>query len=388
VYIQQYIRSYRQRIKDKLKLFRRTIRTALKSPNLAVKFLNFRSACKAYNWTLAQSMMSDIALTAYNVRDSRLLREMSHAALRFLDLSLYTKWESECEVLDGNVRKTDWLGEDLSDATLWISFRETEKQGMVIGLNLTGYVNYISKQAKYTILVVESRLVPIFARTLTNVRVLAAPIEPCTTPGTRLVTANSLILRSIIGVEQKTIDSLYIPFITDKDRVAQFRSRYTINMNLPIFGIAWGASSSTKFEAPLDYWVDLVKSINAIFVVIQYRYDDFDNDLEALMNAAPNRVILDNSVDQLVNMDVFANQIASLDLVVSTSGTPAHFAGAIGIPTYTICDDLFRRACAVKSFNKIPWYPRAYLYGKNSRNWVSVFDNLKDDLTKLIDNHE
>jgi len=373
---------WQRKVKDNLKLFRRTIRTAFKSPILARDYLNFRSACKTYNWTLAQSLMGDIAQTAYNLKDSRLLKEMSFAALRFLDLPLYTKWESECEALDGNIRETDWLGEDLSDATLWISFRETEKQGMAIGLNLAGYVNFVSKQAKYTILVVESRLVQVFERTLVNVKVVAAPAEAYPVSGTHLVTANPLILRSVLGVKQKTIDTLHTPLITNKSEVEKFRTKYKAHKNIPIIGIAWGSFSPTKSEAPLDCWVDLVKSIDAIFVVIQYQYKGFDDDLKTLMNATQKCVILDNSVDQLVDMDRFANQIASLDLVVSTTGTSAHFSGAIGIPTYTVCDDLFRRACAVKSFNKVPWYPEAYVYGKNGRDWPSVFCNLKNDLLR------
>jgi hypothetical protein len=384
----QYIRIFRQKVKDSLKFFRRTVRTSFKSPTLAIKYLNFRSNVRAYNWNAAKLIMNDIAEEAYKVRDSRLLKEMSHSAMRFLDLDSHLKWASKCEILDGNTKKTDWRGEDLSGATLCISFRETEKQGLAVGLSLTGYVHYVSQQAKYTILIVEKRLVPIFASTLANVRVVAGPTKVSAISGTYLVTANPLILKTVIGLEQKTIDSLYMPFATNADRVKKFRSKYEINTNMPIIGIAWGSFSLTKSEAPIECWIDLVKSINAIFIVMQYQYDGFNQDLDALMLSAPGRIIFDSSVDQLVDMDIFADQAASLDLVVSTMGTPAHFSGAVGVSTYTVCDDLFRRACPVNSFNKIPWYPEAYLYGKNGRNWISVFDDLKNDINKLNHSNE
>ena len=373
---------WQRKIKDNLKLFRRTVRTSIKSPSLALDYINFRRIASVHDWNTAESMIDKIAFGATKAGDSRLVKEMAEASLRFNNLGAYTHWQVESARLDGNFRNTDWVGEDLSDATLWISFRETKKQGMVTGLNLTGYVKDVAKQAKYTILVVEDRLVPIFARTLPDIEVISGPVKAVAKQDTRLVTANSLILRSIMGVEQEIIDSLYIPLVPNYKAVSDFRLKYANDSNLPIFGISWGTFSVTKSEAPLEFWIDLVKSINAIFVVIQYEYDGFYCDVKSLKKAAPGRIIVDKTVNQLVDMDLFAAQISSFDLVVSTSGTPAHYAGSLGTPTFLICDDLFRRACPVESFNKIPWYPDAILYGKNGRGWSSVFYDLKNDLLR------
>ncbi len=379
----QKLKLFRQRkIKDNLKLFRRTIRTSIKSPSLALDYINFRRIASVHDWKTAESMIDKIAFGATKAGDSRLVKEMAEASLRFNNLGAYTHWQVESERLDGNFRNTDWVGEDLSDAMLWISFRETKKQGMVAGLNLTGYVNDVAKQAKCTVLVVEDRLVPIFARTLPDIEVISGPATAVAKQDTRLVTANSLILRSIMGVEQEIIDSLYIPLVPSYKIVSDFRLKYANDSNLPIFGIAWGTFSVTKSEAPLEFWIDLVKSIDAIFVVTQYKYDGFDNDLDKIINAAPERIIFDNTVDQLVDMDSFAAQLSSLDALISTSSSDTHFSGALGVPTFMVCDDLFRRACPVKSYNRIPWYPDSTLYGKSGREWSVVFRDLKNGLIK------
>jgi len=372
-----------QRIKDGLKFFRRTIRIALKSPALAKDYLNFRSATKAHDWSTAKSMMSGIAKDAYKVEESRLLKEMSHAAMRFLDLDLHIQWDSKCEILNGNTKQTDWSGEDLSDATLWVSFKDTEKQGISTGMNLSGYVRAAQKYAKYTVLVVDKRLVHIFSRTLPKVEVLPAPVRPTAKQNTRLVTANPLTLRLAIGVKPSDLNRLYTPLIPDQTSVNSFRLKYDVNNSRELlFGIAWGSFSVIKSEAPLEFWIDLVQSINAIFVVTQYKYDGFDNDLDRIINSAPGRIIVDSTVDQLVDMDSFAAQLSSLDALISTSSSDTNFAGALGIPTFMVCDDLFRRACPVESYNKIPWYPDSTLYGKSGREWSVVFRDLKNGLMK------
>ena len=378
---------YQRAYKDKLKLFRRTIRTSLKDPNLALDYLRFRRLTAKKHWKLAQPMLDKIGGRAVRIKDARLVKEVAEASLRLGDQVSYTKWQVEIARINGNFRPNDWTGEDLSDATLWISFRETEKQGLSNGLNLTGYVKKVSNGAKYTVLVVEKRLVNIFARTLPSVRVVAAPAQAKAIQGTRLVLANSLILRSIIGVNQDTLDSLYIPLLPHKEVALELSEKYKHKNqeNLPFIGIEWGTFGPRKDEAPIKFWVDLVKSINVVFVILQYKYDGYSSVVSALELAAPNRIIVDDSVNQLVDLDRFSAQLSILDAMVSTHSSDSHFAGALGVPTYLICDDLFRRSCPIQSFNKIPWYPNSVLYGKNNREWSTVFNELKKDLVEKYD---
>jgi hypothetical protein len=378
---------YQRAYKDKLKLFRRTIRTSLKDPNLALDYLRFRRLTAKKHWKLAQPMLDKIGGRAVRIKDARLVKEVAEASLRLGDQVSYTKWQVESAKIDGNFRPDDWSGENLSNATLWVSFRETEKQGLSDGLNLTGYVKKASSDAKYTVLVVEKRLVDIFKRTLPGVRVVAAPAEAKAVKGTRLILANSLILRSVIGVEQNILDSLYEPLLPNKKIALELSKKYKYNnqKDLPLIGIEWGTFGPRKDEAPIKFWVDLVKSINAVFVILQYKYDGYDSIVKTLKLVAPDRIIVDDSVNQLSDLERFSAQLSTLDAMVSTHSSDSHFASALNVPTYLICDDLFRRSCPVRSFNKIPWYPNSVLYGKNGREWQEVFDDLKEELTNKYD---
>jgi hypothetical protein len=185
-------------------------------------------------------MVKGIAERALSVKDPRLLREMSNASLRFLDIKGYTLWESESEILNKHTRFTDWTGESLLDSTLWISFKETEKQGIAVGMNLVGYVRFAAKNAKHTVLVVDERLVNIFSRTLPEIEVLSGTVNPIAKQHTRLVTANSLILRLIIGVELSTLSKLYVPLIPDKKTANKLSLKYNKKSSRrALFGIAW-----------------------------------------------------------------------------------------------------------------------------------------------------
>ena len=379
----QQIKLFRQKTKDSLKIFKRVIRTTLKSPVLAKNFLNFRSSAKAYDWIAVKKIMNEIAEEAYRVKDHRLLKDIAYSYRKFLDMEAYTYWEHKYEELSGNLQSTRWLGEDLSNSTLWISFKDTEKQGISIGMNLVGHINAAKKRAKYTVLVVDSRLVQIFSRTFPEIEVLSGPVSPAAKQGTSLVTANSLVLRLVLGTRDIDLNYFYVPLIPDKIRVNSFHSKYRNNNSRKLlFGISWGSFSTTKLRVPLDLWIDLIQSINATFVVTQYRYSGFSNDLEVIMSAAPERVIFDKSVNQLLDMDNFAAQLSSLDALISVSSSDTYFSGALGIPTFMTCDDLFRSICPVEPYNEIPWCPDSTLYGKSGREWSLVFRDLKNGLIK------
>jgi ADP-heptose:LPS heptosyltransferase len=86
-------------------------------------------------------------------------------------------------------------------------------------------------------------------------------------------------------------------------------------------------------------------------------------------------LLVDDSVDQLTDMDRFASQIAALDLVVTISNSGAHLAGALGKPMILVRDDLFRRNWPYLS-REVPWYPSAVVIGKNDRPWDVAFDEI------------
>jgi hypothetical protein len=275
------------------------------------------------------------------------------------------------------VKPTDWQGEDLSDATLVIRFMETEKQGLAIGLNLAGYVAEAAANAKHCILVVENRLVQIYSRTLPEVEVQAYPADVLIETGTRLVTADALTLAAMMGTTSAQIERRFLPLQADAGESEEIRRVYQAGRDLPLVGISWWSSHFGKDLPSIDVWADLVRSVDAIFVNIQY--GNVAADWAVLQQAAPGRVVQDESVDQLVDMDRFASQLGALDAIVTISNTGAHLAGGMGLPVFLIRDDWFRRGWPVLT-DRTPWYPGAVVFGKEGRPWPNVFDGVKNQL--------
>ena len=196
-------------------------------------------------------------------------------------------------------------------------------------------------------------------------------------PGTRLVTANALTLSAMLGTTPEGIESRFKPLLADSAKSTELRRSYQNGRDLPLIGISWWSSHFGKDLPTIETWAVLVKEINAIFVNIQY--GDVSAHWEVLKQAAPGRVLHDESVNQLVDMDGFASQLGALDAVVTISNTGAHLAGGMGLPFCLIRDDWFRRGWPVLT-DQTPWYPGAKVFGKDGRPWEVVFDGVKEHL--------
>ncbi len=374
------VKWYHRHVADLLKQARRQARRVISSPGLAWGFHRFNRAVRRRDWRTAHGLLQELAEGAERVGDTRLLAEMGFSAERLGEHEWSSRWAAANARLTGRIPPTDWKGEDISDASLLIRFMESEKQGLAIGLNMAGYVKRASERSGHCALIVERRLVPIFARTLPAVRVLPFPSEVPAGPGTRLVTANVLTLRTVLGTTSGDIEKTFLPLSADATESSRLRKSYLRNRKLPLIGISWWSSHFGKDLPALGDWAELVRSVNGIFVNIQY--GDIAADLEVLRKAAPDRFIVDDSVDQLEDMDRFAAQLGALDAVVTISNTGAHLAGGMGVPTFLIRDDWFRRQWPVLS-DRTPWYPHTRVYGKEGRPWNELFARIKGELEKL-----
>ncbi len=378
---QRTAKWYNRHVADSVKNFRRQARRAVCHPGLALAYRGFQRAVERHDWPDAHRRLVPLAAAAERAGDTRLLAEMAFSAERLGEHELSTHWAMTNARLTGALAPTDWRGEDLRDATLVIRFMESQKQGLAVGLNMGGYAAEAARRAARTILVVERRLVPIFARTLPGVDVRSFPTEPQPAAGTRLVTANALTLKAVLGSTPAAVESRFLPLRADAAETARLRAQYQAGRALPVVGLSWWSSHFGKDLPGIEHWAALVRSTPAMFISLQY--GDVAADLAALRAAAPDRFLVDDSVDQMVDMDRFAAQLGALDGIVTISNTGAHLAGGMGVPTQLIRDDWFRRAWPVLS-DRTPWYPRIRVQGKDGRTWAAVFEQVRAGLAEQL----
>lgn len=369
---------FRRWLGDPWKNLRRQIRRGVRHPRLAWSYQAFRRAIERTDWPDAHRRLRPLAEAAERARDEQLLTEMGFSAERLGEHELSNQLHVACARMSGSHPAEPMALDQLADATLAIHFMRSEKQGLAVGLNMGGYVAAAAKAAAHCALVVEPRLVPIFQRTLPEVDVRPFPTTVEAREGTRLVEMDALRLKETLGTKPENITNHFMPLRADQATADELRDQYRGGRDVPVIGISWWSSHFGKDLPSLAHWSDFLSSMDAVFVNLQY--GDVAQDIATLQQAAKDRFIHDESVDQLRDMDRFAAQLAALDAVVTISNTGAHLTGAMGIPCHLIRDDWFRRAWPVLS-DSTPWYPQTKVYGKNGRPWPEVLARIRERLT-------
>lgn len=346
----------------------------------------YRRLAEAKDWQAALPKALEIATEAEQRRDRRLLDELSQALLRMGAYGRAAELKiARRHIVDGR-RAGEWLGEDIAGRTLLIDLMETDKQGLATALRHASAVARAMKRARRTIVIVEHRLVPLFQRTFPG-----ADVRPAG-PSTKAAYAEA---DSFAGVQHLTalfekdeaeIAAGFLPLVADSNLAAEFRQQYRGGEVCPLVGFAWGSIAPGKDLPPLSAWRPLLDRQDVRFVSLQY--GNIDGDLAKLSPSGGEPIIHDRSVDQLVDMDRFAGQVAALDAVVTISNTGAHLAGALGVKTIIVLGDGFRRSWPVNS-DRTPYYPSILVVGKDGKSWdetlitanARLSDILADSLT-------
>ena len=94
----------------------------------------------------------------------------------------------------------------------------------------------------------------------------------------------------------------------------------------------------------------------------------------------------DVEIDSLGNLDDFAAQISALDLVISTSNTTMHMAGALGKQVWTLLPYIPGWRWMLER-EDTPWYPSMRLFRQNELGtWSRAFDQVRSKLERYIAN--
>lgn len=193
----------------------------------------------------------------------------------------------------------------------------------------------IRRAAGRVTIAVEDRLVPLFTRSLAahDVQVVArgAPVS-----------ADVQCPFASLGrwMRQTPADFTDGVFLRpDPRRVAELRARYAAlgQTGDRLIGLSWRSA---------NWHVGSYKSLNlkALLPVLQrpgnvwisLQYGDADAEIAALAKNFGVTVHRDPDIDATRDLDGLAAQIAALDMVVSSSNSTVHFAGALGIPCHIL----------------------------------------------------
>ena len=260
-----------------------------------------------------------------------------------------------------------WAGEKLSSGSLLI-WRE---QGIGDEIMFAGLIPEVIGTVNDCIVDCDARLKALFTRSFPGVKVF-----PGCGPGSHpeLNIASQLPIGSLPGLF-RTASSAFAattsPYlIADPVTRKRLRARYADGRRL--VGLAWYTKNSQtgRFRSlDLSLLLPLFRRPDIRWVSLQY------GDHEALEKeamVADSLLLIDRSVDQFTNIDLFAAQIAAMDLVITIDNSTAHLAGALGVPTWVLLP--FAPDWRwLQAREDSPWYPTLRLFRQPRRgDWKSV----------------
>jgi hypothetical protein len=307
---------------------------------------------------------------------------MTSAARMLMRLGIFERaWQLNCasvKYIRGSPLP-EWDGGDLSGRTILIW-----PHGGHIGKSIrcSRFIAPVAGRAQRCIVLAEQRMVPILRRTFESVDVRIRGVNDSEALAEADVVASFETLGFHLAKTKEDLARCYVPLRADPALVASFRKLYASETAGSLVGISWWSSSGKKDLPSTKSWSPLLNRDLTTFVSLQYEYSEIVPDLKTLQEIARGRIIHDRSVNQLVNLDRFAAQVAALDAVVTVSNTTIHVAGDFGIPAILIRDDSFYGIWPLSG--PTPWYPSVTIVYKNGRPWPTVFAEAREQLDHLL----
>jgi len=266
-----------------------------------------------------------------------------------------------------------WQGENLSGRTLLIWAEQGPGDEIMYA---SMYADAVA-QAGRCIIQCTPRLAPLMQRSFPDVLIFDRDLKPeeCAGIDFQIPAAS---LGEWLRASRDSFPASPGYLKADLELRTTLRQRYLSgNKDGVLVGIAWRSANTTNAadkSLNLLEWGPILNVPGVTFVNLQY--GDCALEVSEASRGFGVPIIHDTLVDPLKDMDAFAAQVAAMDLVVSSSNTAAHVAGALGVPTVCILPyslDHGRRWYWLAENGRTPWYPSLrLLMQRRPGQWLDV----------------
>lgn len=272
-----------------------------------------------------------------------------------------------------------WTGEAMESGQVYL----WGEQGIGDEIMFAGLIPDALKTGNRLLLECDSRLQPLFSRSFPEIQVIRIEDEPHYMESNAKKIAAHLPTGSLPLLFRSAWDSFAAtksPYLkADACKTESFRSQYAGRRRC--IGLAWltmakktGRRRSIElsrlrplFDVPGIQWVSL-------------QYGNFDA-LEQQVGDVHAPLLIDRAVDQLKDMDLFAAQVAAMDMVISIDNATVHLAGALGIPTWVMLPFAPDWRWMLEREDS-PWYPTLRLFRQGEDcAWEPVIERVRAELS-------
>ena len=303
------------------------------------------------------------------------------------------EWRLKCDDINPEKRtfpQPSWDGTNLDDKTILI----WAEQGIGDEIMFTSILPNLSQMTEKIIIECDQRLTPLFQRSFPQIQFVsrANPPHPC-------LLDKNIDYQMPIGSLGQWFRTNEKSFLSGQDsylhacpkKVLQMKRKYQqLADGKLLVGISWKSTGINQRRASLKStvlkdWTSILSGKNCFFMSLQY--GDVKAEINTFTNQTETPIYQDKEIDSFQSLDDFAAQVAALDLVISTSNTTVHMAGALGKQVWTLLPYIPDWRWMLDR-EDTPWYSSMRLFRQNeTRDWSGVFSQVRSELEQyMVDN--
>ena len=296
------------------------------------------------------------------------------------------EWRRQCDNFPFEKRDFSqpfWEGTDPKDKSILV----WTEQGIGDEIMFSSILPDLLNRNANVIVESDTRMVSLFQRSFPKIRFIPRQNPP-----------NSQLLNTTVDY-QTPIGSLGKWFRTDKNsfilnrntylyacpkKTSEIRKKYQeLAKEKILIGISWKSTginqrqtySKKKKSTLLEHWQPVLAQRNYYFINLQY--GNVKQELNEFQKHNNLKIHQDEEIDSLSSLDDFAAQISALDLVISTSNTTVHLAGALGKQVWTLLPHIPDWRWTLEREDTL-WYPKMRLFRQHRiGDWSDVFQQVK-----------
>ena len=296
------------------------------------------------------------------------------------------EWRRQCDNFPFEKRdfpQPFWEGTDPKDKSILV----WTEQGIGDEIMFSSILPDLLNRNANVIVESDTRMVSLFQRSFPKIRFIPRQNPP-----------NSQLLNTTVDY-QTPIGSLGKWFRTDKNsfilnrntylracpkKTSEIRKKYQeLAKEKILIGISWKSTginqrqtySKKKKSTLLEHWQPVLAQRNYYFINLQY--GNVKQELNEFQKHNNLKIHQDEEINSLSSLDDFAAQISALDLVISTSNTTVHLAGALGKQVWTLLPHIPDWRWTLEREDTL-WYPKMRLFRQHRiGDWSDVFQQVK-----------